>query len=658
MNISSSPARLAFALCTVWSAAEIQAAEMTLKIQSDFPGGNVKVESIQGNTARIAPDLRTTPTDWIYWNFSTEASQAGRAQFIFKGIHISTRGPAFSLDDGKTWKWLGKEHVTYCVPKGNQDESFYFDFTQPGQKVRFSVGFPYVESNLSEFTAKHAANPNLIKSTLTKSLKGRPVELLQIGKPGPGISSVLVAARSHCCEALASYVLEGLLDEAMSDSPAGVAFRKKYVLYAAPFLDKDGVEDGDQGKNRAPHDHNRDYGSNNIYPEIKALQNLAKEKDIRVAIDFHCPFLRGDIHEAYHWLGLKVPHIASNMEELNGWLAEERPLGQNTALSLLKKVDASVKTEGIPFSWYFAQQPNSLIGVTLESPYAQAENTDAARNYGRGLLRALVRTELVNAEPGSARGDGSFEKFAEYRKQLSLILGKPDEAKAAIQPYIDNPAAPAIYRAQANLAMLTMKQRQKQFAEALAYAKAVVAEPGATANQKATALGLAITIHCADPKTSTESIDAALAELEAYPFAAPLHRAKAYKDISGYYSARGDRQKALAFAEKRIPQCVDWEKSGAILEVANILDAMNKPAEAIERRKEVVALLKPQVLPAPNGKGIFLGAMTVNYFDAVNGIPTSTFEEKMEAAQVVVNFPNHAIGQRERVQKWIEENRR
>ena len=46
-------------------------------------------------------------------------------------------------------------------------------------------------------------------------------------------------------EALASYVLEGFLEEALSDSRSGKAFRATYVLYAVPIVDVDGVAEGD-----------------------------------------------------------------------------------------------------------------------------------------------------------------------------------------------------------------------------------------------------------------------------------------------------------------------------------------------------------------------------------------------------------------------------
>src|SRR5690606_15909380 len=80
-------------------------------------------------------------------------------------------------------------------------------------------------------------------------------------------------------------------------------FRDRFVLYAIPFVDKDGVEAGDQGKNRAPHDHNRDYGEDSIYRSIQAIKLLGAEKKINALLDLHCPTLVMDIHQRFYFAG-------------------------------------------------------------------------------------------------------------------------------------------------------------------------------------------------------------------------------------------------------------------------------------------------------------------------------------------------------------------
>jgi hypothetical protein len=83
-----------------------------------------------------------------------------------------------------------------------------------------------------------------------------------------------------------------------------------------PFVDYDGVQAGDQGKVRKPHDHNRDY-SEFIYPETKAITEwIARHANgkLDMFIDVHCPWIRGKYNEWVYtpWKDPKIlPDVAS-----------------------------------------------------------------------------------------------------------------------------------------------------------------------------------------------------------------------------------------------------------------------------------------------------------------------------------------------------------
>ena len=156
-----------------------------VEINTDFPGGNVIVVSNQGATVIIKPDLRGDG-DWFYWYIEAKATETGRVTFDLPGSDTSCKygkqGPAVSYDQGETWSWLGADHCN------TTDGSFFFDFNQANQIVRFSVTIPYLQKELGEFLARNAANPHLRVSTLCEGHKnaGRNVQLLQIGQPGAG----------------------------------------------------------------------------------------------------------------------------------------------------------------------------------------------------------------------------------------------------------------------------------------------------------------------------------------------------------------------------------------------------------------------------------------------------------------------------------------
>lgn len=82
--------------------------------------------------------------------------------------------------------------------------------------------------------------------------------------------TVLLTTRHHSVEMMATHVPEGILRAALEHSEFGREFRRTIALFAVSFLGKDGVEEGDQGKYRAPHDHDRDYQEPALYPETAA----------------------------------------------------------------------------------------------------------------------------------------------------------------------------------------------------------------------------------------------------------------------------------------------------------------------------------------------------------------------------------------------------
>jgi hypothetical protein len=372
-------------------------------IHSEFPGGNVAVTKNNGSIVHVAPDLRGD-NPWFYWCFEAKSSKAGRVTFTFpekvvgfKDGAIGNQGPAISTDLGETWRWMGTEQV--------DGSSFFYEFSKKNEIVRFAVTIPYVQKNLDAFLKKNADNVHLKASVLTKSLNGRDVELLQIGKPGPNVKPVLVTGRHHAAETIASYVLEGFIQEAMSDSDSGQEFRSRHVLFAVPFVDKDGVEQGDQGKNRKPHDHNRDYGDKSIYPEVQAIKKLDSEQDFQFSLDFHCPTLVMQDHQVMYFVGGKSHprYNFDNVSEFAGWIKKGLP--KSAPFGPL--VWLRDKTAPAPMnSTYFGSKDNSIMAATIEIPFAppgKATDPESCRSYGKVMLEAWVTTHFVSAAaPGAA----------------------------------------------------------------------------------------------------------------------------------------------------------------------------------------------------------------------------------------------------------------
>ncbi len=365
-----------------------------ITIDGEFPGGNLILTETNGeDTFGIAPDLRDTRTPWFYWAFQVKGAAGKTLTFTLKPEHVGVAGPGVSTDGGVTWKWLGAEAV--------DNGSFQYTFPEGTESVRFSVGMPYQQSDLNRFLEKYRGKPGLEVGTLTTTNKGREVTLIKIGNPDkPNRWAMSVTARNHACEMMGNYIVEGIISTVLADNDAGKWLRDNVDFFIVPFVDTDGVEDGDQGKNRAPHDHNRDYGDSPIYPEVAAIKKQLPEWSNNrplIAIDLHDPALRNDIHEVLSFLGTKNEAVAKRLDAYTKVLGNE---SQGSIICnkpyIMKFGSAFNRIDAVPplhFSGWASTLPNAYLNFTLETPYANASgsevNADSARELGTDLVYAM-----------------------------------------------------------------------------------------------------------------------------------------------------------------------------------------------------------------------------------------------------------------------------
>jgi len=382
---------LSAALAAAASAAPDAAAPVS--IDAAFPGGNIILDRIDGDDIFIRQDLRDTEGDWFYWAFRVRGAAGRTLAFHFtKGDVIGVRGPAASEDGGATWRWLGRER--------GADPEFRFTFAQDARDVRFAFAIPYLESDLRAFLRRHEGSPHLRAETLCTTAKGREVERLHAGSlDGRAEHRVLLTCRHHACESMASFALEGLLEAVLAETDDGAWFRAHAEVLAIPFVDKDGVEDGDQGKNRRPHDHNRDYAGESIHASVRAIRDFVprwSEGRLRVALDLHCPHIRGTNNEWIYFVGgqdagdwERTGRLAAILERIR-----ESPLPYRAEDNL--PFGKAWNTDSGPLK-SFARWATELAGIrvasTIEIPYANARGAEvtpaSARDFGRDLARAL-----------------------------------------------------------------------------------------------------------------------------------------------------------------------------------------------------------------------------------------------------------------------------
>ncbi|MGP5125668.1 M14 family zinc carboxypeptidase [Brachybacterium tyrofermentans] len=381
--------------------------EHPVQVDTGFPGGNAVIERVEADRIVLRPDLRDTIGDWFYWCIRVRGATGRDLTVQVRrdgGPGIGVRGPAVSTDGGNHWTWLGADSVS--------GDEFTLSVPDDASELRLSFGMSYTAEHLERFLTANAAHGGLERGLLTHSEHGRPVDRLRLGNlQGSPHRRVLLTGRHHACEMMASHVLEGLLAHVLGGDDEEARWLAGHVeLVVVPFVDVDGVARGDQGKNRAPHDHARDYGpEGGLYPETRAITQLLDDTGrFDAVLDLHCPNVAGPTSQRAYFVGSEgaenweaVQRLAAALEEetatgpLEYRRADNLPFGTawNGPANYLSR--DGLKTPLTSLDAFCADRGDIGTHAVLEFPYADAHgaevNAVSARAFGAALARALAR---------------------------------------------------------------------------------------------------------------------------------------------------------------------------------------------------------------------------------------------------------------------------
>ena len=355
-----------------------------MRIHCDFPGGNIIFDRMEGNTVYIERDLRDTEGDWFYWAFCVEdaAEFAGKTiTFCFPSRDRVGRFGAAVSHDLKNWNWS----------ESGEADSFTYTFSEGEDCVYFAHHMLYDAARFDEICKEYG----LTKEVFCSSVKGRPLPAVRFSG---GTKWILLTARHHACESTGSYVLEGVM-ESLLKAPL-----KDYSVLVVPFIDYDGVLDGDQGKNRRPYDHNRDYTDTPIYEVIQRLIDFGKKHDLRYTFDFHSPWHIGDEND--HVFFSRSTVAMEPRVNRFGEIMKAETAGNELKYTGNWDVGPNEKwnDENSPNSKnYFSKQTSVRLAVTMETPYfgltcgdgriSQAAMLELGRAFGRSIIRYIKEGE-------------------------------------------------------------------------------------------------------------------------------------------------------------------------------------------------------------------------------------------------------------------------
>ncbi len=231
-----------------------------------------------------------------HWHFQLQGKPKSELVLILEGFEniyngrfgspVSKKSICYISEDGKAWRVIPTEFL-----EGNRLRI----------RVRLETGRlylarlePYRLSDLERLLADLRPRPEVEITVIGRTVEGRPLEIVGVGDPAAP-RAALFRARAHAWEPGGNWVLEGLLRFLASDDPAAQRCRKRYVVYAMPMANKDGVARGMTRFNVLGRDLNRNWdqpADPALAPENHALESWLHAMRRRnrlphLAIDFH-----------------------------------------------------------------------------------------------------------------------------------------------------------------------------------------------------------------------------------------------------------------------------------------------------------------------------------------------------------------------------------
>lgn len=160
------------------------------------------------------------------------------------------------------------------------------------QSVAAAFCFPYAPEHLDATLAELGGAWQ--RSTIGVTHQSRPLERLRLaGRRAEPRAGLYITARQHSGETPGSWALDGMLRHLASEAEDAREIREALDIWVCPFVDLDGVVNGDYGKDALPWDYNRAWERLPMRASVHAIQRdllrFRERSEPRLVMDLHGP---------------------------------------------------------------------------------------------------------------------------------------------------------------------------------------------------------------------------------------------------------------------------------------------------------------------------------------------------------------------------------
>jgi hypothetical protein len=308
--MSSEPSKLRGFALTAWCVVAIAStcgAQEALQVSTDFEGGSATILSVDNPSATI----RFSPggdadRGWVcWWALRVDNVQNGQEiQFVLSPSNQKTRNNGRLSDKALDASW--------CMPNRAAVSSDGFSWLQsePGKRADGQMVYKVVATGPSLWLAWGPLfTPRDSQLLFDEAVKKIPfTEQFQLAQTRENRSvlalrmcstevksppAIWIQARQHAWESGSSWVCRGFVDWLSEQSETARWLVDNVELVIVPIMDVDNVTTGNGGKEANPRDHNRDWDSTPVYPEVVAAQRQllgwSLEQRLDLFVDLHNP---------------------------------------------------------------------------------------------------------------------------------------------------------------------------------------------------------------------------------------------------------------------------------------------------------------------------------------------------------------------------------
>lgn len=248
-------------------------------------------------TVTIAPEnapINMSP--WYAFQVSANKTKEISVRLAYPEYARHRYDPQISKD-GRKWKLLEKERIveeekgTGTSGLSSRPKSIVMRLKVSRQALWVGAQELQTSSTVFRWMDEIAKKRKLDISEIGRSIEGRPIKMLSIGKPDSK-NMMMVISRQHPPEVTGYFAMQSFVETIAGNSDLAKQFRERWSIYVVPLMNPDGVDHGNWRHNLGGIDLNRDWTVFN-QPEGKTVSEFLKRREAATGgkfyfgIDFH-----------------------------------------------------------------------------------------------------------------------------------------------------------------------------------------------------------------------------------------------------------------------------------------------------------------------------------------------------------------------------------